>query len=103
MTWNVLAIPLITYLAFCVSPIVAVMVFIIMCLVLTSNSIASAILLATYLPRPLGHCQNADKWEFSPEKPTIFQVLAQWGLQNDSVGSVCSMFINVWRIEIALR
>jgi hypothetical protein len=68
-------------------------------LVLISNFIASAVLLATYLPRPLGHCQNADGWEFSPNKPTIFHVLAtaDWGLKDGaSAKDVCAAFIKVW-------
>jgi hypothetical protein len=73
-------IPLTIYLFICFSPSVAIIVFIEMHLVLISNFIlASAVLLAIYLPRPLGHCQNADRWDFSPEKPTIFQVLATAG------------------------
>jgi hypothetical protein len=50
--------------------------------------------------------QNADLWEFSPEKPTIFQVLAtaQRGLKDGaSAKDVCSALIDVWRIDIALR
>jgi hypothetical protein len=54
-------IPLTIYLFICFSPSVAIIVFIEMHLVLISNFIlASAVLLAIYLPRPLGHCQNAD-------------------------------------------
>jgi hypothetical protein len=84
----------------------AFIIFLLMQTTLACSFLVVAVLQATYMPRPLNRCQNVDWWEFSGEKPSLFQVLATavWESETATLQpqEVCNIFLKVWRIKIAL-